>query len=73
LRESINQRYDNEGQVEKIVKALKKAEEEALNVAPARGEIKRKNEKLKEGRALKNTLELRGRGPSKTQRPKTTT
>ena len=38
------------------MKALRKAEEEALNVAPARGEIKRKKGKLKEGIALKNIL-----------------
>jgi hypothetical protein len=42
LRESINQRYDKEGQVDKIVKMLRKVEEKALNAAPARGEIKKK-------------------------------
>jgi hypothetical protein len=56
LRESINQRVDNEGHVDKIVKALRKVEEEALNAAPARGGIKKKADKPKEGIALKNIL-----------------
>ena len=56
LRESINLRFDKEGKVDRIVKALRKAEEEALNEAPARGGIKKKAGKLKEGIAIKNIV-----------------
>jgi hypothetical protein len=56
LREAINKRFDNEGKVDKIVKMLRKVEKEALNTAPARGAIKKKAGKLKEGIALKNIL-----------------
>ena len=56
LRESINQRYDTDGKVDRIVKMLRKVEEEALNDAPAKGEIKKKASKPKKGIALKNIL-----------------
>ena len=73
LRESINERFDNEGKVDRIVKMLRKVEEEALNTAPARGAIKKKAGKLKEGIALKNILGTKRERFSKTRNPKATT
>ena len=77
LRESINLRFDKEGKVDRIVKALRKAEEEALNQAPAKGGIKKRAGKLKEGIALKNILGTKRRkvfkdGVSKGNDEKTT-
>ncbi len=40
MRDMINKQFDKDGQVEAIVKALKKVEEEALNIAPRKGILK---------------------------------
>ena len=41
MRDMINKQFDKDGQVEAIVKALKRVEEETLNGAPRRGSIKK--------------------------------
>ncbi len=57
----MNKRFDKEGHIDRIVKALRKVEEEALNEAPARGGIKKKADKPKEGITLKNILGIKRR------------
>jgi hypothetical protein len=52
LRTAINQRFDGSGKVQAIVKALKKAEDEASNDADRKGIIKKKGS-IKMGSALK--------------------
>jgi hypothetical protein len=60
LRESINKHYDKGGKVEAIVKALRKAEEEASNDAERR-HILKKRSKLKDGQEVLKSNILPGR------------
>jgi hypothetical protein len=49
MREAVNTHYDKNGRVEAIVKALKRVEEETLNIAPRKSSIKKGLKKGKPG------------------------
>jgi hypothetical protein len=60
LREAVNKHYDKGGKVEAIVKALKRAEEEASNGA-VRRHILKKRSKFKDGQKVSKTNILPGK------------
>jgi hypothetical protein len=79
LRKQINARFDKDGKVEAIVKALKKAEEEASNEAPQRGNLKKRIVKFKSKsmgkkgytiNEMKPVLDEKGKESAKTKQVK---
>jgi hypothetical protein len=60
LRESINKHYDKYGRVEAIVKALRKAEDEANNIADRRNILKKRSTS-KDGQSVSKSNILNGR------------
>ena len=68
LRESINEHYDKGGKVEAIVRALKKAEREAMNDADRRNVIKKKNKGKDGGKVSKRNMLPEGKTRAETLR-----
>jgi len=67
LRESINKHFDKGGKVEAIVRALKKAEREAMNDADRRNVIRKKNTGKDGGKVSKRNILPEGQTRAETQ------
>jgi hypothetical protein len=61
MRDLINNKFDKNGRVEAIVKALRKVEEETLNDAPRRGILRKNKPKQREEITTGNILKLKRR------------